>query len=180
MRDTFDTLDFPKNAELRWLLAQGITGEAMASPWPIRGSSVIFDGNVFSFADAGSNRAVIFRAEDFGATVDLIAWQPRTGQLATWCGVGFCLGNADNIHNPGTYFDGGSLHVHGTPLEWLRADRDGIVIVQWRDAYGRLRFCPRAICSNELVAAKVDKHTKPPKRSLKILVANDNAEEIAA
>jgi hypothetical protein len=113
MRDTFDTLDFPKDAELRWLLAQGITGEAMASPWPIRGSSVIFDGNVFSFSGDA------------------------------WCGVGFCLGNAD-ILNPGTYSDDGSLHIHATPLEWLRADRDGICIVQWRDAYGRLRFCVRS------------------------------------
>jgi hypothetical protein len=180
MRDTFDDLPFPKDAELRWLLAKGITGDAMALPWPIRGSSVIFDGTVFSFADSGGDRAVIFRAEDLAATVDLIAWQPRTGQLATWLGVGFCLGNADDISNPATYFDGDSLRIHTTPLEWLKADREGIVIVQWRDAYNWLHHCRRVICGDELVAAMVEKHTKPPKRSLRIFVSNDNAEEIAA
>jgi hypothetical protein len=117
---------FPTDDELLWLLEQGVSDEAL---WPISGATVRFDSATFDL-DAEGERALVFRAEDRDEVIDLIGWQPHTGALASWRGQAFCLGDIDDIFNPATYFDGGALRVHATPLDWLLANRDGIVIVQ--------------------------------------------------
>ena len=120
---------FPEDELIRWLLHQGVADEAMTGPWCIGGGRVRFDGQCFEIAIDGVP-SITFRAEDRGEVIDLIAWQPSTGKVASWFGVAFCLGDLDNIFNPGTYFAGGALRVHASPLEWLKADRGGIVIAR--------------------------------------------------
>jgi hypothetical protein len=117
---------FPNDDELLWLLNQGASDKAL---WPISGATVRFDGAKFDL-DPEGERALTFRAEDRGAVIDLIAWAPRNGALASWRGQAFCLGDVDDIFNPATYFAGDALRVHATPLDWLLADRAGIVIVR--------------------------------------------------
>jgi hypothetical protein len=112
---------FPTDDEILWLLDQGIDEKAL---WPISGATVHFDAPTFELNDSGE-RALIFRAEDRGELIDLIAWQPRTGALASWRGQAFCLGDVDDIFNPVTYFAGDALHVHAKPLDWLLANREG-------------------------------------------------------
>src|SRR4051812_45319122 len=68
----FLSLSFPSDDGLRWLLRQEIDGEAMGTPWPIRGANVRFDGCTFDF-DPEGERAIIFRADDCGEVIDLIA-----------------------------------------------------------------------------------------------------------
>src|SRR6476469_3319102 len=99
----------PDDAAVGWLLRQGISAAAMAEPWPIGAAKVCFlDGGTFDI-DAAGQRALTFRATDCGEPVDLIAWQPRTGHLASWRGAAFCLGDIDDAINPATYFAGGIL-----------------------------------------------------------------------
>ena len=138
-------LGFPTDAQLRWLLDQGIDGDAMALPWPIRAAAVHFDGYSFDF-DAQGERALIFRAEDRGEAIDLIAYQRRTGKLASWRGVAFCLGDQDQTFNPATWFMGGALRVHANPLTWLKSGRDGIVILRPELTYAMLRNAHRVLC----------------------------------
>ena len=157
---------FPNDDEVLWLIDEGVSDEAL---WPISGATVRIDGSRF-YLDHEGERALTFRAEDRGKVIDLIAWQPKTGKLASWCGQAFCLGDFDDISNPATYFAGDALRIHKTPLEWLLADRDGIVIVRPDLASAYLANCPRICCSNENHARQVEKYLQPAKPSVEIFV----------
>jgi hypothetical protein len=170
----YRSLPFPKDGELRWLLNQGIDADAMASP-AIRGASVEFDGDTFSFD--GSHRVVVFRADDRGEPVDLIAWQPKSGKLATWRGAAFCLGDVDDLFNPAVKFMGGALRIHRTPLEWLCAGRDGIVIAQPKLAYGHFRDGMRIVCTDASHGQQLKKWLRAPTRKVEIFVEGVNAAE---
>jgi hypothetical protein len=99
----------PDDAMVQWLLRQGIDEAALLNPYPIGAAKVRFlAGNTFDL-DPDGDRALTFRATDVDDVIDLIAWQPRTGQLASWRGVAFCLGDVDDTFNPATYFAGGML-----------------------------------------------------------------------
>jgi hypothetical protein len=113
---------FPNDDELSWILDQGVSENVL---WPLGGATVGFHGSTFELDHEGE-RALTFRALDRGKTIDLIGWQPRTGALGSWRGQAFCLGDVDDIFNPATYFGGEALRIHATPLDWLRANREGI------------------------------------------------------
>ena len=157
---------FPTDDELLWLLDQGIDENAL---WPISGATVCFDAGTFDLDDSGE-RALIFRADDRGEVTDLIAWQPHTGTVASWRAQAFCLGDVDDIFNPATYFAGDALRVHATPLDWLLADRKGIVIVQPELAPAYLSHCQRIRCSNAAHARHVQKWILSQQPSAEILV----------
>jgi hypothetical protein len=158
---------FPTDDQLLWLLDQGVSEKAL---WPISGAIVRFDGATFDLTDEEGERTLTFRAEDRGEVIDLIAWQPRTGALASWRGQAFCLGDLDDIFNPATYFAGDALRVHATPVDWLLADREGIVIVRPDLAPAYLSHCQRIRCSNAAYARHVKKWIQPRQSSVEILV----------
>jgi hypothetical protein len=115
--DAWQELAYPLEAELEWLSAQGVAPEVMAEPWPLRSAGVVFDDLYgFDFRRDGE-LAIIFKAEDRGDELDLIAWEVSTGRLASWRGNTFCLGDLDQIDNPATYYMGGALRIHASPLE---------------------------------------------------------------
>lgn len=157
---------FPNDAEILWLLAQGVSDKAL---WPISGATVRFDVATFDLDHEGE-RALTFCAEDRGKVIDLIAWQPRTGALASWRGQAFCLGDVDDIFNPATYFAGDALAIHATPLDWLLANREGIVIVRPDLAPAYLANCQRICCSDQAFARQLDKWLKPREPMVEILV----------
>jgi hypothetical protein len=157
---------FPTDDELLWLFDYGVSDKAL---WPISGAAVRIDEGTFD-VDPEGERALTFRAEDRGKVIDLIAWQPCTGALASWSGQAFCLGDVDLIFNPATYFGGHALRVHATPLDWLLADRDGIVVVRPDLAPAYLANCQRIACSDTAHARQVEKWLKPRKPMVEILV----------
>jgi len=158
----------PTDNEIRWLLGQGVGDAAL---WPIGGASVHFNHRHGTFEpDVNGKRTLVFHAKDRGGDIDLIAWQPKTRELASWCGQAFCLGDQDDIFNPATYFAGDALRVHETPLDWLLADREGIVILrpEWAAAY--LASCQRLCFSGQTYARRVEKWLQPRKPKVEILV----------
>jgi hypothetical protein len=168
LAEFYRALPFPSDNELKWLLRQGIAGDTMASP-VIRGGLVRFERDgVFDFADG--IRAVIFRSDDRGEPVDLVAWQPKTGQLATWRGVGFCIGDVGRVFCPSTYFAGDALAVHKSPLEWLSSGRDGIVIVQPKLTYANFHSGMRVRCTDIELSQQLKRWLRAPARKVEILV----------
>jgi hypothetical protein len=158
-------------------MREGVDEAAMVAPWPIGGATVrFFDGGTFDVAPDGE-RALTFRAIDCGEPIDLIAWQPRTGQVASWCKAAFALGQ-EAIYNPATYFAGSSLRVHKTPLQWLLADRDGILIVRPELTYAYLRNVRRVSFADTAYAQQVDKWLEPPRPSVQLFL--EVREELAA
>jgi hypothetical protein len=117
MKAAFNALLFPTDRETAWLLDKIIDHDALCFPWPIRGASVRWSRSTTTFDfDTEGDRAIIFRAEDRGDVVDLVAWSPRTSKIASWYGAAVCLGDFDQIDNPATYAFGDGLEVHPEPL----------------------------------------------------------------
>lgn len=156
-------LDYPNERECRWLVGQGVTPDTIAKPKAVRAASVRFWQTAFDF-DADGERSLIFMEDR-----DAVAWQPRTGALACWRGVRFAINEAA-IDNPATYFAGGVLKIHRTPLEWLKADGEGIVIVQPRYAYAMLRHVRRLAFADAVFARQVRGWLEPPKCAAEFLV----------
>jgi hypothetical protein len=156
-------------AELRWLRGQGVSRAAILYSWPIGATNVTFHGKAFEL-DATGERVLTFLVEDCGEAIDIAAWQPRTGKLATWLGAGFAIGQ-EAIFNPATYFACGALHVHETPLQWLQAEREGIVILRPDLANAYLANRPRLACSDAAYARQVEQWLQPPKPTVEIFVA---------
>jgi hypothetical protein len=116
---------------LRHLLDAGIDPADIASPWSICRAHVIFDGNGRYGPDRSGQPALIIGVLDNGL-VDIAAWHPSTGRIATRLGVGACLG----LHTVDDGYGSANrpLPVWRTPIEWLRHGRHGIVVVNWARA----------------------------------------------
>jgi hypothetical protein len=106
-------------------------------------ADVIFlEGERFDFAaEVGALRGTVAAIafplfDECGDLVDLAAWNVDGGRLALWRGVASMLG-AENIFAPRL---GQPLLVHETPLDWLRAGRRGVFIVDPQRAAPLLRL----------------------------------------
>jgi hypothetical protein len=172
---TYSGLPYPTSAEIERLFKSGVPAGAMTELWPIKSAKVrFFDGGTFDF-DREGHPAIIFLAEDCGEVIDLIAWQQKSAAVASWRGAAFCLGDTEHIFNPATYFADDALRIHRTPLDWLKASRDGICIVRPALAYAYLRGVLRVSCADEVYLQQVKRWVQAPKPTVKFLV-----EEFAA
>jgi hypothetical protein len=158
----------PEQRELDWLRSQGVSDAALDDLPHIGAAFVEFDGHLFEEVEDGQ-RALTFVIHGHGEFIDFAAWQPRTGQLATWRSAGFAIGQ-EAICNPATYFAGGALRIHRSPLEWLKADRDGIVIADHKQTYAMLRHVPRLSFADAMLARQVRAWLQPPKPRVEFLV----------
>lgn len=71
-----------------------------------------------------------------GFLADLVAWQPRTGVLASWLGRVALLGEEQVC---GPRWGDEPLILHANPLAWLRASREGAVVLNPSQAAPLLR-----------------------------------------
>lgn len=90
---------------------------------------------------------------------DIVFWHRTSGQMASWCGRVFALGE-EIIGEPATYSFDCALNIFDSPLDWLRAKRDGIVVLDWERAFDRLRDCPRIAIAEGLLS-RYRQHMKP-------------------
>lgn len=161
----------PSQQHLDWLQRCGVSLSALTKPPMVllaRGHKA-HDG-AFE-ADAGGEEWLVFPEAQ-----DCIFWQPRGGMLARWNGRAFALGE-DMIHAAATCSFGNCLNIYNSPLDWLRADRDGIVIIDWHRAFDELRHCPRVAVVESLLD-KVEQNLRPS-RLPEILVLREQREVIA-
>ena len=127
-----------RQAEIDALLSRGIPPLALArdpGTWSygfaIRGARVVErpDLGLFDFCpdDPATQRALIIPLRDeWGEVADLLAWFPREDRAALWADA-VCLAGQQEI----TAAAGAQepVHVHPSILEWLRAGRSGVVIL---------------------------------------------------
>ena len=125
-----------------WLLRQGVVVEAMDCLRFAVGRRAS-DGRFEN--DPAGDGWIVFPERD-----DVVFWHPFSGRLASWCGRVFAIGQ-DAIDNPGTYSFDCALNVFESPLDWLHAKGDGIVVLDWSRAFDRLRDCPRIAVAEPLL-----------------------------
>jgi hypothetical protein len=178
--DTLDPLGdqhrswgIPPNEDILWLLDHDIPETWLHTPWPVSSRTVSIERGCFC-EDAEGDRAFIFRCTDRDTIIDLIAWHPESNRLASWLGTGFCIGDIDDIYNPATYFAGDALRVHASPIEWLKAARDGIVIARPDLAGAYLGRVQRIAFTNVKLAERIKRQIKKPTASVEILVEADH------
>jgi hypothetical protein len=123
--------------QFRWLADHGAKIGALIDLdlKTIRGT-VGADGR-FDEDVTGEMFLVIEEADDF------IFWQPRSGQIGRWRGRAFAM-NETAVIAASTYAFDNHLKVHADPLAWMRDNCDGIVVVDWTQAFDRLRYAPRS------------------------------------
>jgi hypothetical protein len=160
----------PSQIELNWLIRQGVTWDALVKTWPISACRVQFNGRTF-YPDPNGVRAITIAVIDYGEIIDIAAWQPRSGRVASWLGHAFCI-DQDQVSNPATFFADGALRVHRTPLEWLRAGRDGIVILRPELSYIYLGRCHRLWVADVQFAARLRRWLQPPTPTVEIIIAD--------
>ncbi len=117
------------NAEtIGWLLDQGISVSALATPWAIGAARVVIEPTRRYTPNPIGEFALILPCISGAGLVDLVCWTPRSNQLASRLGVAAVLGQreADDAHDDIT---ARPLPVWRSPASWLRAGRNGIVVV---------------------------------------------------
>lgn len=159
----FPTIEF---AQFDWLRRSGVPVEALIALMPLRHAiGVRAEDGHFDPDRSGADFLV------FEQPGDLVFWQPRTGELATWCGRAFALGE-DQITDATTYAFDKRLNIYASPLDWLRARCSGIVVVDWPKSFDRLRDAPR-IALAETVAPQYRRYMKPARLPDVVVVTAD-------
>jgi hypothetical protein len=118
----------PDNATIRWLLDQGVTIEAMTAPLSILAGHVIYEPSGVYIPNAFGEFSCILPAFDGEGLVDLVAWSPRSGRIASRLGIVGLLGEGQ-AERAAANLAGVPLPIWRTPLDWLRAGRRGVVMV---------------------------------------------------
>lgn len=90
---------------------------------------------------------------------DVVFWNPASGQLLDWNGKSFALGE-DVIEEATTFAIGYSLNIFADPVSWLRSGCDGIVVMDWSQAFDRLRYAPR-VAVEASILQKYQKSMQP-------------------
>lgn len=137
VEDRFAALDCLTLPQIRWLIDCGVPSRAIVYPeTPARADVAFHSGAPFFDFKADLDEetettcAMILMARDqFGEPVDLVAWSPRTGPMATWYGADIPMLGWHNVFPPRLDL-GDALAVHPSPLEWLRDNREGVVILK--------------------------------------------------
>jgi len=140
--------------EIDWLLGQGVTTTALTCPEPVRIAHGYRDDIGTFEQDPTGEKWLAFPEEQ-----DTIFWQPKSGELATWLGRNFALGE-DLVDDAGYFSLGFPLFVFADPLQWLQHGRHGIVVIQWTGIFDRLRDHNR-IEVDPRIREMFDRHFKP-------------------
>jgi hypothetical protein len=166
-----------QQADLDRLVRAGIPKTAIWRPDCIARASVVFHPKrLFDFAEevkdggeVGDAYIVLARSE-MGDVADLVAWQPRSSNVASWLGRTAILG-AECVYRA-RLSGNGALVVHDDPLAWLRAERRGIVILDAKRAAGLL-YCVGPLSVSDRERAR-DLRSALTRRPPRILVASTN------
>lgn len=129
--DRYNALPTLRQKQIDWLLTHGVPASALACDPPVIGTVIPRNDGTFDFCDesrteAPTEQAVLFVSlEPDGTATDLVAWCPQSRRLGTWLGRAALLGDP-----AGPRLDpAGALPLWRSPLDWLRNNRDGVVIV---------------------------------------------------
>ena len=123
---------------------------------------------------------VVMPVIDEGTVIDLIAWRSLAPDAWLWRnGDGWALG-IDAIETPSHWNGHGSITLHATPLDWLRAGGSGACILSWNETsmIRKLANFDTINCACRRAATKLYDILSKPHRLPKIVRGQSN--ELAA
>jgi hypothetical protein len=160
-------------SDLDHFVALGISGLGLANPDMVLKAGIILDdgGNTFVFEHHtdtdGGRDAFILPVEGSSGIIDLIAFDPETGLLATWLGRAFAI-NEVSIWEPN--LDGDPLPIWRDPIGWLKAKREGIVLLKPQQAYSYLDHLPGVIAEDVQHGEELEKLLWTPRRKVPVFL----------
>lgn len=132
--------------QIRWLLDKGVPHTTISRCAHLR--------------TVGSAIAFYEETDD-----DVVFWSPRSGELIADRGRAFALGGSEICASSGV-FD--HLRIFANALDWLRADGRGLVVIDWRQLFDRLRDVPK-IAVDEQVLHLYRRYIRPDTPDLSVL-----------
>lgn len=136
-------LDDLDDGATAWLQHQGIPDIALDMwPGPVGVAAIeTHPLGIFDFAEHGHRAFIqpVLSGGEFTDIADLIAWYPdKPAHWWTHCYTGLPLG-IDQLDR--AEIEGFPLSIRPTPLSWLQAGGDGVVITDWAMSATALRCC---------------------------------------
>ena len=158
----------PSQSEFDALVNMGITDTTLADIGGFGVGDVTFMENDFEFG--GDTRALIIPAYEGGQLLDLVAVNAKrpTRFARLYCRA-WCLGEIFNAWEPNV-----PLPVWRSPLRWLREGAEGVVIMDWGQAYWRFPDLD-LIAEDEAHGQQIRKLMRPDPWRGKVLLRKERA-----
>jgi hypothetical protein len=163
-------------SDLDHFAALGISGLDLANPDMVLKAGIILDdgGNTFVFehhtdTDVGRD-AFILPVEGASGIIDLVAFNPAIELLATWLGRAFAI-NEVSMWAPN--LDGDPLPVWRDPIGWLKASREGIVLLKPEQAYSYLDHMPGVIAEDVQHGEELERLLWTPRRKVPVFLRDE-------
>jgi hypothetical protein len=163
-------------SDLDYFAALGIGGLDLATPDMVLKAGIILEdgGKTFVFehatdTDAGRD-AFILPVEGGSGSIDLVAFDPEIALLATWLGRAFAINEA-SIWEPN--LDGDPLPIWRDPIAWLKAKREGIVLLKLEQAYSYLDHLPGVIAEDVQHGEELEKLLWTPRRKVPVFLRDE-------
>jgi hypothetical protein len=161
----------------------GISALDLANPDMVLKAGIILEGGgdtfIFEHAtDTDEGRdAFILPAEGASGIIDLVAFDPEIGLRATWLGQAFAINQA-SIWAPN--LDRDPLPVWRDPIGWLKAKRQGIVLLRPEQAYLYLDHLPGVIAEDVQHGEELERLLWTPRRRVPVFLRDTNERRSAA
>jgi hypothetical protein len=161
----------------------GISGLDLASPDMVLKAGIILEGDgstfIFEHATDTDDGRDAFILPVGGATgiSDLVAFDPESGLLVTWLGQAFAINEA-RIFDPN--LDGDPMPVWRDPIGWLKAKRQGIVLLRPEQAPSYLDHLPGVIAEDVQHGEELEKLLWTPRRKVPVFLREANERRAAA
>jgi hypothetical protein len=145
--DLITEQDRGRTPSLEWFRANEVNGLAVAKcplgycDLVLCDDVVFLDHRTFEFArymegeEKPEPAYTVIARNATGDPIDIVAWQPASGRLATWLNRASILGE-DQLNAPRV---AECLPVYETPLQWLQQRRLGVVVLDAKRAAPKLR-----------------------------------------
>jgi hypothetical protein len=152
----------------REYLASRRTGRRPVLAAALQGCGLPAEGFGVSFVEidahhyapvTGGKPAIITPLFQDGVLLDLVATGLQTRTTRTRAGIATVLGREwiDYAKETET-----TVRLFGDPIAWLRNNRRGAVVVDWRSARHALADIPGIACETEFLAAQVERAMRQP------------------
>jgi len=172
-----DRLTGPAKARFRELLPPiylrfdiGGIGVAAVNPSP---------ADTYELAEVGP-KALIFPCRGYPGThpeplIDLVAWNPRTGELYRRLGIADLLGGW-HVMPPASDV----VKVYSDPASWARAGGDGVVVLDWGRVHFALGHVRKLVADDVALGRRLRDAMTPPAPRLPRILVETSKHEVAA
>jgi hypothetical protein len=175
----FSSLPQLTRYEVEGLDRMGVPMSALMGPPPLKAGYVVFGQHGFEFEQhcppgvEGMLALIFLILNRQGEAWDMVAWCSRTGQLASWLGRAWAIGE-ETIYRP-RLSDHGALPVWRDPLRLLQANHEGIVIVRPRAAALYLEDAGPLLAEDALHGLELEKLLTRPRPRILVRVPQEIA-----